>query len=99
MPGQKQMSGGLAHTAVKNLNGARLCAPRSLIVETKAMGRGRITPTNSFSMSCADAGTKADERRLGAYRGEKPERRQVMRAALVDCGNEGDGPGQDHAHQ
>src|ERR1035441_8726355 len=54
MPGQKHMTGGLAHTAVKKLKGARFGAPLLLTVETKAIGRGRTTPTNNFSMSCTE---------------------------------------------
>jgi hypothetical protein len=56
---QKQITGGLGQTAVKKLKGARLATPSRLIVETNAIGGGRITPTRSFSMSwmLLDAGS------------------------------------------
>ena len=46
--GQKQITGGLALMPVKKLNGARLRTPSAVMVETKAMGRGTITPTISL---------------------------------------------------
>jgi hypothetical protein len=49
--GEKQMSIGSAHIAVKKLNGAALAVPFPSTVETKAMGRGRIDPTNNLYAS------------------------------------------------
>jgi hypothetical protein len=42
--GQKQITGGFALAPVKKLNGARFETPAALIVETKAIGLGTITP-------------------------------------------------------
>ena len=42
--GEKQSAGGLALMAVKKLKGARFRMPSRESVETKAMGRGTITP-------------------------------------------------------
>jgi hypothetical protein len=42
---------GSAQIAVKKLNGAALAMPFSSTVETKAIGRGRIEPTNNLYAS------------------------------------------------
>jgi hypothetical protein len=44
MPGQNRTVGGLAHTALKNENGARFDSPLSSTVETQPIGRGRMEP-------------------------------------------------------
>ncbi len=46
--GEKQISIGSAHMAVKKLNGAALAIPLSSIVVTNAIGRGSIEPTVAY---------------------------------------------------
>src|SRR3974377_1939388 len=47
-PEANETTGGLAHTALKKLKGARLRTPSGEMVETNAIGRGTMEPIRSL---------------------------------------------------
>src|SRR5215510_11893437 len=54
-PEENASVGGLLHTAMKKLNGARLGIASSLRLDTQAIGRGTTQPMSSLYIDCGTA--------------------------------------------